>query len=103
MSNTIGHIQKRNHLFRLTGKSEAAYVLTKTPFLKDIYVFYNGEMVNKGKAKCYIYGPISKGQFVSTYYLYGIGFATNMEECAFAKSLQDKLTPGIGEIEIEFI
>lgn len=102
MSTRIEYIKERNRLFRKTGNNKC-FVLTKAPFLKDVYVFYKGKLVNSGKAKCYIYGPIKKGQFVSTYYLYGIGFATNMKEPAFAIALEDKLNYDIGEIEIEFL
>ena len=88
---------------RIYHKRGTSFKLTSEPFITDVSVFYNKELVNSGKAKCYVYGRIKEGQFVSTYYLYGIGFATNVEEIGFAKSLVNKETPGIGEIEIEFL
>lgn len=93
-------MKKLNHIYR---KVNNRYKITKSPFYKDVYVFDGEKCINSGTTKIFIYGKCKKNDYISTYYLYGIGFTTNMEGAAFARSLQNKTTTGIGEIEIEFL
>ena len=60
-------------------------------------------MLSEGITTCYVYGKVKEGDLISTYYLHGIGFVTDKEEVAFAKSLQNKSSTGIGVIKIEFL
>ena len=93
-------MRKANHIYR---KAKNRYKITVAPFQKNVYVFDGKQCVNSGTAKIFIYGKCKKNDLISTYYLYGMGFVTSMEGAAFARSLQDKITDGIGEIEIEFL
>ena len=93
-------MKKLNHIYR---KVNNRYKITKSPFCKKVYVFDGEKCVDSGTAKIFIYGKCKKNDYISTYYLHGIGFTTNMEGAAFARSLQTKTTEGIGEIEIEFL
>lgn len=93
-------MRKANHIYRKVGNR---YKITKSPFRKNVFVFDGKQCIDSGSTKIFIYGKCKKNDFISTYYLHGMGFATNMEGAAFARSLQNKTTEGIGEIEIEFL
>lgn len=79
--------------------------LTDKPYIKFPVLFQNNSFINKGIVKLICYGPVKKGDFLSTYFLYGTCFSSGneFEEPAFAKALQDKFSDGIDLIDAEFL
>lgn len=77
---------------------------TDKPYIKFPVLFDGENLINTGKAKILLFGTANKGDFISTYFIYGVGFncGTEFKELAFAVALEDKESSGIGPINVEF-
>lgn len=101
--NSIKKLRKNsliaNYIYNRKGK------LTSQPFLTDIVIYdLDGNPIKKDEVTfIYIYGKINKGDYISTYYLKGTGFKTNMKEVACAISMSDKYTEGLELISVKIL
>lgn len=77
--------------------------LITLPFVKQIRL-YDGKIPLKNDIiQIYTYGKVKKGQYLSTYYIYGVAFATSNKEVAFAIAEEDKITDNIGLIDAKVL
>lgn len=82
---------------------DKANSFTEEPFLKEVFVYNNGILKNTGEVSIFVWGKVTNGGYISTFYLKGCGFQTSLEEVAFAIALEEKLTPGLGKINVKFL
>lgn len=77
---------------------------TDKPYIKYPLLYTGGKLINKGKVKLLVYGRVNKGDFLSTYFVYGVAFSSgNVMETSFAISLEDKFYEGIDFLNAEFL
>lgn len=78
---------------------------TDKPYIKYPVLFDGENLISSGKADILLFGTAKKGDFISTYFIYGVGFncGTEFKELAFAIALEDKESNGIGLINVEFL
>ena len=77
--------------------------LIKYPFQKDIYLYDRKKPHTNDIFPIYIYGSVKKGQFISTYYIYGVAFPTSSKEIAFGIAMEDKNYQEIDKINVKFL
>ena len=88
---------KKHFLYDNNGK------LVHCPFVKQIRL-YDGKIPLKNDiVQIYTYGRVKKGQYLSTYYIYGVAFATSNKEVAFGIAEENKVTDNIGLINAKIL
>lgn len=79
--------------------------LTDKPYIKFPYLYLNGNFFNYGNHIVQCYGRAKKGDYISTFFLYGVAFSSGQEfeEPSFAIALENKESEGIGGLLVKFL
>lgn len=79
--------------------------MTDKPYIRYPVLYDGDNLVREGNAQVLVFGKVENGNYISTYFIYGVGFScgTDFSEIAFAKALEDKNDNGIGLLNVKFL
>lgn len=79
--------------------------LTDAPYITNVIVGdLEGYPVIKGQQMVFCYGKVAAGDYLSSYYIKGVGFSCgDFQQGAFAVALEDKHSENIGLLHVRLL
>lgn len=79
--------------------------LTDKPFLTNVTVYDRkiNPIPKNSSCYAYVYGKVNQGDYLSTYYLKGILFKTNLLEPSVALAMEDKNQEEVGLLHVKIL